>query len=109
MARTKTLKPSTTSIIKTRAQSCTGTTPRTGKNNDTTDPVPVTDDLFAGRPKTGTLKDPPPAVPTTGMKPAPRDSDSSDNDAKKPAAKPKGRPTSKAQVMSKYITVVYLH
>ena len=38
-------------------------------------PVPV-DDLFAGRPTTGALKDPP----------APRDSA---NDAKKPAAKPK--------------------
>ena len=47
----------------------------------TTDPVPVTDDLlFAGRPKTGALKDPPPV---------PRDRDS-DADAKKPAAKPKG-------------------
>ena len=39
------------------------------------------------------MKNPPPAVPTTGMKPAPRDRDSdSDDDAKKPAAKPKGRP-----------------
>ena len=95
----------TSSIIKTRSQSRTGTTPRTGTNvrtNDdtiapapapvavattertidlvdpvvvtTTDPAPV--DLFAGRPTTGALKDPP----------APRD------DAKKPAAKPKGRP-----------------
>ena len=106
MARTK-----TSSIIKTRSQSRTGTTARTGTNDDTTapvatatgrtiggttdvapapvvttnDPVPVTDDLFAGRPKTGTLKDPP-LVPT-----APRDSDS-DSGAKKPAAKPKGRP-----------------
>jgi len=42
----------------------------------TTNPV---DDLFAGRPTTGALKDPP----------APRDSD---NDAKKPAAKPKPKP-----------------
>ena len=60
----------------------------TGTTNDpvavatTHDPVPV--DLFAGRPTTGALKDPPPV---------PRDS----NDAKKPAAKPtkpkpKGRP-----------------
>ena len=50
--------------------------------------------LFAGRPKTGTLKATPPAVPT-GLKPAPlpRDSDS-DSGVKKPAAKPKpkGRP-----------------
>ena len=96
MALTKTTKPS---IIKTRSQSRiarTGTNVRT--NDDTiapapvavVAPVPLTDDLlFAGRPTTGTLKDPPPAaVPTTGMKPAPRDLD----DAKKPAAKPKGRP-----------------
>ena len=111
MALTKTTKPS---IIKTRAQSRTGTTARTGTttrtgthvrtNDDTiapapvavttpgrtidsvdpvavvTDPAPV--DLFAGRPTTGALKDPP----------APRDRDS--DDAKKPAAKPKpkGRP-----------------
>ena len=50
--------------------------------NEPTDvaPVPV-DDLFAGRPKTGALKEPP----------VPRDRDS--DDAKKPAAKPtKGRP-----------------
>ena len=91
MARTK-----TSSIIKTRSQSRTGA--RTGTNDRTidsaapvavaartiertTDPVPVTDDLlFAGRPKTGALKDPPPV---------PRDRDS-DADAKKPAAKPKG-------------------
>ena len=103
-----------TSIIKTRSQSRTGPTPRTGTNvrtNDdtiapapvavgttgrtidvapvavvtTNDPVPVTDDLFARRPKTGAPKDPPPAVP------APRDRDSDpDSDAKKPAAK--GRP-----------------
>jgi len=107
MARTK-----TSSIIKTRSQSRTGTTAPTGTNvrtNDaiapattertidsvdpvivtTTDPAPV--DLFAGRPKTGTLKDPPP-VPTTGMNPVPRDRVSdSDPGAKKPAAKPKGR------------------
>ena len=101
MALTKTLKPSktTTSIIKTRAQSRTGTTARTGTNVRTNDgtiaPVPVTvttgrtidvapapADLFANRPKTGALKDPP----------VPRDRDS-DDDAKKPAAKPtKGRP-----------------
>ena len=97
MALTKTLKPSktTTSIIKTRAQSRTGTTARTGTNVRTNDgtiaPVPVTvttgrtidvapapADLFANRPKTGALKDPP----------VPRDRDS-DDDAKKPAAKPK--------------------
>ena len=95
MALTKTLKPSktTSSIIKTRSQSRTGTTVRTNERTTnvapapvvtTNDPVPVTDDLFAGRPKTGTLKDPPP-VPT------PRNSDS-DSGAKKPAAKPKGRP-----------------
>ena len=107
MALTKTTKK-TSSIIKTRSQSRTGTTPRTGTNvrtNDdtiapapapttgrtidadvapapvvnTTDPAPV-DDLFAGRPTTGALKDPP----------APRDSNS-DDDAKKPTAKPKGR------------------
>ena len=107
MALTKTTKK-TSSIIKTRSQSRTGTTPRTGTNvrtNDdtiapapapttgrtidadvapapvvtTTDPAPV-EDLFAGRPTTGALKDPP----------APRDSNS-DDDAKKPTAKPKGR------------------
>jgi len=74
MALTKTLKPSktTTSIIKTRSQARTGTTPRTtattGRTTGTnltidTDvpPAPVTDDLFADRPKTGTLKDAPPA------------------------------------------------
>jgi len=79
----------------------TGTTTRTGPNvrtnDDTIDtgrtidsnvaPAPVvnTTDLFANRPKTGALKDPP----------APRDRDSDpDSDAKKPAAKPKpkGRP-----------------
>ena len=88
-----------TSIIKTRAQSRTeartGTNVRT--NDDTIDPAPAgrtigvapapvvhTTDLFANRPKTGALKDPP----------VPRDRDShrdSDDDAKKPAAKPKGR------------------
>jgi len=98
MAFTKTLKPSktTSSIIKTRSQSRiarTGTNVRTNDDTigGTTDvaPVPVvttTDpvDLFAGRPTTGTLKDPPPAVP------APRDRDSDpDSDANtKPAAKP---------------------
>ena len=115
MARTK-----TSSIIKTRSQSRTGA--RTGMNDRTIDsaapapvatgrtigggtndrtitvaPTPVVttdpvDDLFAGRPTTGALKDPPPAaVPITGMKPTPRDSD---DDAKKSAAKPKpkGRP-----------------
>jgi len=83
MARTKTTK---TSIIKTRSQSRTGTNVRTNDdtiapapagrtidlltlknpppavvttNERTTDPVLVTDDLFAGRPKTGALKDPP--------------------------------------------------
>ena len=107
MALTKTLKPSkttTTSIIKTRAQSRTaGTTARTGTNDRVIDsaapvavgttgrptdvnPAPVTDDLFAGRPKTGALKGPP-LVPT----PRNRDSDS-DDDAKKPAAKPKPKP-----------------
>ena len=104
MALTKTTK--TSSIIKTRSQSRTpGTTPRTGTNVRTNDgtiapapvavgttgrtidtttvaPAPVDDLLFAGRPKTGALKDPPPV---------PRDSD----DAKKPAAKPKGRPPNK--------------
>ena len=110
MALTKTLKPSkttTTSIIKTRAQSrTTGTNDRTidsvdpvvptttetaGRTNDLVDPVAVAD---AAR-RTTTLKDPPP-VPT-GMKPAPRvrtmDPDSEDDANKKPAAKPtKGRP-----------------
>jgi len=92
MARTKTLKPS---IIKTRAQSrtttasagrTTGTTndpfPHVGNTGRTIDvPLVPVDDLFAGRPTTGALKDPP----------APRDSA---DDAKKPAAKPKpkGRP-----------------
>jgi len=115
MALTKTTK--TSSIIKTRSQSCTGTnvavaTGRTTGTNErtidsvdpdvtTNDPVPVTDDLFAGRPNTGALKDPPPvvAVPVlTGTKQAPRDRDmdSDSDDAKKPAvtptAKPKGRP-----------------
>jgi len=113
MALTKTLKPSktTSSIIKTRAQARTeartGTNVRT--NDDTIAPAPApvavatgrttgrttdsdvapapvvhTTDLFANRPKTGALKDPP----------VPRDRDShrdSDDDAKKPAAKPKGR------------------
>ena len=113
----------TSSIIKTRAQSRTeartGTKVRTnddtiapappatgrtiGPTNTvvtTTDPVatPVTDDLFAGRPKTGALKDPPPvAVPVSTGKQVPRDSDSDDDANKKPAAKPtkpkpKGRP-----------------
>ena len=134
MARTTTLKPS---IIKTRSQSRTGTTARTGTNDDaiaptpvavatgretidrtidvapapvavatggrttgTNDPVPVVTttvpvDLFASRPKTGTLKEAPPAVPTTGIvKPAPAPRDSDDDANKKPAAKPKptGRP-----------------
>ena len=98
MARTTTLKPSktTTSIIKTRAQSRTeartgtinsvapvavGTTERTIDVAPT--PVVTTTDLFAGRPTTGALKDPP----------APRDSNSNDDANKKPAAKPtKGRP-----------------
>ena len=96
-----------TSIIKTRSQSRTGTKARTtapaaptpvavatggrttGTNVRTNDRTidthvaPITDDLFAGRPKTGALKDPPPA----------RDRDLND-DAMKPAAKPKpkGRP-----------------
>ena len=99
-----------TSIIKTRAQARTEA--RTGTNVRTNDdtiapaptpvavatgrttgrtigptdvaPVPVNNLLFAGRPKTGALKDPP----------VPRDRDSiiPDNDAKQPAAKPKGRP-----------------
>ena len=113
MALTKTTKPS---IIKTRSQSRTGTTSRTtapapapvatatgrttGTNDRTIDvaptPVVTTTDLFAGRPTTGTLKDPPPvAVPVHTGKQAPRDRDSdSDDDAnKKPTAKPtKGRP-----------------
>ena len=101
-----------TSIIKTRSQSRTGTKARmtnpaapapthvtvaagrtTGTTNDpvppvvtTTDPAPPVN-LFAGRPTTGTLKDPPLAVPTTRA----RDSDS-DSGAKKPAAKPKPKP-----------------
>ena len=86
-----------TSIIKTRAQARTeartGTNVRT--NDDTIAPAPVTVavttgrtnnvaapapvDLFAGRPTTGALKDPPPV---------PRDS----FDATKPAAKPKAKP-----------------
>ena len=106
-----------TSIIKTRAQARTEA--RTGTNVRTNDdtiapapvavatgrttgrtigptdvaPVPVDDLLFAGRPKTGTLKDPPPvAVPVSTGKHVPRDRDSdSDDDTKKPAAKPKGR------------------
>jgi len=78
MALTKTTK--TSSIIKTRSQSRTGTnvavpTGRTTGTNKrtidsvdpvvtTNDPVPVTNILFAGRPNTGALKDPPPvAVP----------------------------------------------
>ena len=108
MALTKTTKPS---IIKTRAQSRTAarTGPNVRTNDDTiapaparrtidsvnpvaavttgrtTDVAPAPVDLFAGRPTTGALKDPPPVLP--------RDS----NDAKKPAAKPtkpkpKGRP-----------------
>ena len=113
MARTKTLKPS---IIKTRSQSRTGTTSRTTapapvavatteRPIDSVDPVAVTTgrtiapspaDLFADRPKTGALKNPPPvAVPVPTGKQAPRDRDSDlDDDAnKKPAAKPtKGRP-----------------
>ena len=110
MARTK-----TSSIIKTRSQSRTGTNDGTiapapapvavatgGHTTGTIDPVAVTTgrtidvapspaDLFADRPKTGALKDPPP-VPT-GMKQEvlPRDR-VLDDDAKKPAAKPKGRP-----------------
>ena len=124
MALTKTTKK-TSSIIKTRSQSRTGTKARTtdppapapvatatgrttGTNNCTIDlvnpvaatattgrttgtnltidtdvaPAPV-DDLFAGRPTTGALKDPP----------APRDSGLDDDANKKPAAKPtKGRP-----------------
>ena len=93
-----------TSIIKTRAQ--TRTEARTGThvctNDDTIAPAPVPTgrtikgttnvapapaDLFANRPKTGALKDPP--VPRDRA----LDSDS-DADAKKPAAKPKpkGRP-----------------
>jgi len=54
----------------------------------------VDDLLFAGRPKTGALKDPPVPV-LTGTPHALRDRDShraSDDDAKKPAAKPTGRP-----------------
>jgi len=100
----------TSSIIKTRSQSRTGTTARTGTNDDTTapapapvntttdpgrtigsnDPVPVA--VATGR---TTLKDPPPvAVPVSTGKHVPRDCDSDSNDdAKKPAAKPtKGRP-----------------
>jgi len=115
MALTKTTKK-TSSIIKTRSQSrtdsrtiapapvATATGRTTGTNVRTNDrtidvaPTPVVTtttnpvDLFAGRPTTGTLKDPPPAAaPITGMKPTPRDLD---DDAKKPAAKPKpkGRP-----------------
>ena len=109
MARTK-----TSSIIKTRSQSRVGNRPGTNvRTNDdtiapapvptghtigdrtidvaptpvvtTTDPAPVTDDLFAGRPKTGALKDPPPV-------PRDHDSDPDSNANKKPAAKPKGRP-----------------
>jgi len=104
MARTKTLK--TTSIIMTRAQTRTGTnvrtnddpvaTGRTTGTNRMTDPVPpvvtTTDpvDLFAGRPKTSALKNPPPV-------PRDRDSDSSDDDAKKPAAKPASKPKPKGR------------
>ena len=100
----------TSSIIKTRSQSrtiapapapvVTGRTTGTNKRTidlvnpvvTTTDPAPV-DDLFAGCPTTGTLKDPPPvAVPVSTGKHVPRDRDSdSDDDTKKPAAKPKGR------------------
>ena len=113
MALTKTTKPS---IIKTRAQARTEarTGPTVRTKDDTTAPVAVAtggrttgrtigptdvapvpvDDLFAGRPNTGALKDPPPVpVPVlTGTKQAPRDRDS--DDAKKPTAKPKskGRP-----------------
>jgi len=91
MAFTKTLKPSktTSSIIKTRSQSRIARTGTNVRTNDDTIGIPVvttTDpvDLFAGRPTTGALKDPPPAVP------APRDRDSDpDSDANtKPAAKP---------------------
>ena len=88
-----------TSIIKTRAQSRTeartGTNVRT--NDDTIDPAPAgrtigvapapvvhTTDLFANRPKTGALKDPP--------VPCDRDSHRDSDANKKPAAKPKGRP-----------------
>ena len=107
MVLTKTTKPS---IIKTRAQSRTeartGTNVRTnvdtitapaptttGRTIGSVDPVAVVNPVAvdaAGR--TTTLKAPPPAVPT-GLKPAPRNRDSdSDSGAKKPAAKPKGRP-----------------
>ena len=89
MARTTT-KPS---IIKTRSQSRTDSRTiapapvavATGREtfDRTIDVAPAPVDLFADRPKTGALKDAPPA----------RDRDS-DDDAKKPAAKPKpkGRP-----------------
>ena len=112
MARTK-----TSSIIKTRSQSRTGTKAHTtdpaapvavatGRttgtndrtNDDTIQPVAVvTTTDVAPAPAAGrtTLKAPSPAVPNTGLKPAPRDrgSDSDDDANKKPAAKPtKGRP-----------------
>ena len=100
MARTK-----TSSIIKTRSQSRTDSrtiapAPVTGRSTtgtiDSVDPVAVTTgrtidvapapvDLFAGRPTTSTLKDPPPV-------PRDRNLDSDSDDAKKPAAKPKAKP-----------------
>ena len=103
MARTK-----TSSIIKTRSQSRTDSsrsiapapvpTGRTigGTNDRTIDvaPVPVVD-LFANRPKTGALKDPPPAVPTPRDRALDSDSDNDDANKKpaaKPSPKPKGRP-----------------
>ena len=114
MARTK-----TSSIIKTRLQSRTGTTACTGTKARTTDPVvpapvavdtgcttgttnpvvtttdPAPVDLLAGRPTTGTLKDPPPAVPTPRDRALDSDSDNDDANKKpaaKPSPKPKGRP-----------------
>ena len=93
MALTKTTKK-TSSIIKTRSQSRTDSrtiapapAPVVGRTTGTThdpvanDPVITTTppvDLFAGRPTTGTLKDPPPV-------PRDRDSDS-DDDANKQEA-----------------------
>ena len=91
MALTKTTKPS---IIKTRAQARTeartGTNVRTNDNTIAPAPAPVAvatgrttgrtigptdvapvpvDDLFAGRPTTGALKDPPPVpVPVLDRK-----------------------------------------
>jgi len=99
MALTKTLKPTTSaSIIKTRSQSRTGTNVRTTDPVPpdpvvtTTNPVAVAVAVTAGGRTTGTttLKDPPVPV-LTGTKQAPRDrgSHDSDDNAKKPAAKPK--------------------